>query len=154
MRYLFSSCALGLTLALAGCGGGGGDAGPVQPAVPPVAALPDTITLQKIDNVVGTGALAVAGKAVSVHYTGWMYDATASSKKGTQFDSSVGKAAFSFVLASGSVIKGFDEGVTGMQVGGKRTVFIPASLGYGSQGNSAIPPNTNLVFDIELVEVR
>lgn len=152
MRYLFSSCALGLTLALSGCGGGGGDtAAPVQPVVPPVA---DTIVLQKIDNVVGTGAPAIAGKTVSVQYTGWLYDAAVPSKKGVQFDSSVGKAAFSFVLDSGSVIKGFDQGVTGMQVGGKRTVLIPASMGYGAQGNSAIPPNSNLVFDIELVEVR
>ena len=157
MRHLFSSCAFGLALALAGCGGGGGGGGDVAaPVTPTIPAVPDTITLQKIDNVVGTGALAVAGKTVYVHYTGWLYDATATSKKGAQVDSSAGRSPLDFVLAGGLVIKGFDEGVTGMRVGGKRTVMIPASMGYGATGagNGAIPPNANLVFDIELVEVR
>lgn len=154
MRHLFSSCAFGLALALAGCGGGGGGGDVAAPVAPTIPAVPDTITLQKIDNVVGTGALAVAGKTVYVHYTGWLYDATATSKKGAQFDSSAGRSPLDFVLAGGLVIKGFDEGVTGMRVGGKRTVMIPASMGYGAPGNGVIPPNANLVFDIELVEVR
>ena len=154
MRHLFSSCTLGLTLALAGCGGGGGDTTPVQPVVPPVAPVADTITLQKIDNVVGTGAPAIAGKTVSVQYTGWLYEVTVPSKKGVMFDSSAGRLPLTVMLGNGSLIKGFEEGVIGMQVGGKRTVLIPASLGYGAQGNNGIPPNTNLVFDIELVEVR
>lgn len=154
MRHLFSSCAFGLALALAGCGGGGGGGNVAAPVAPTIPAVPDTITLQKIDNVVGTGALAVAGKTVYVHYIGWLYDATATSKKGAQFDSSAGRSPLDFVLAGGLVIKGFDEGVTGMRVGGKRTVMIPASMGYGATGNGVIPPNANLVFDIELVEVR
>jgi FKBP-type peptidyl-prolyl cis-trans isomerase FkpA len=149
MKQLFSSCLFGMTLVLAGCGGGGGDNASVT-----TPAVPDTITLQKSDTVVGTGAEAVVGSNVAVHYTGYLYDASKTSFKGTTFDSSVGRSPFEFKVGAGGVIKGFDEGVKGMKVGGKRTVLIPASMGYGATVNGSIPANSNLVFDIELVSVK
>jgi FKBP-type peptidyl-prolyl cis-trans isomerase FkpA len=139
---------LGLGLGLAGCGGGSGDS-----ATGATPAIPDTITLQKIDLVTGTGAEAVVGKTVTVHYTGYLYDASKTSLKGATFDSSAGGSPLGFVVGGGRLIKGFDEGVRGMKVGGKRTVIIPASMGYGNQATGTIPANANLVFDIELVTV-
>lgn len=104
------------------------------------------------DTVVGTGTEAKAGKTVVVDYTGWLYE---NDKKGKQFDSSVGKKKFSFPLGAGMVIKGWDEGVAGMKVGGKRTLIIPFNLGYGTRGaGAAIPPNSDLIFDVELFEVK
>lgn len=149
MKKLFSSCLFGVTLALAGCGGGSGD----TPAVI-TPAVPDTIALQKIDTVTGTGAEAVVGSNVAVQYTGYLYDAAKPSSKGTTFDTSVGRSPFEFKVGGGAVIKGFDEGVKGMKVGGKRTVLIPASMGYGATAVGTIPANSNLVFDIELVSVK
>ena len=111
--------------------------------------------LQKIDVNAGTGAEAVAGKLVVVHYTGWLYDPAAPDGHGAKFDSSVGKSPFSFPLGGGRVIKGWDEGVAGMKVGGKRTLVIPPALGYGERGaGSVIPPNATLLFDVELLEVK
>ena len=111
----------------------------------------------KITDVkVGTGAEAVAGKTVSVHYTGWLYDAVGSDIHGPQFDSSRDRGEpFSFALGAGRVIKGWDQGVAGMKVGGQRTLVIPPELGYGARGaGGVIPPNATLVFDVELVGVR
>ena len=98
---------------------------------------------------VGAGKTAKAGDSVEVHYTGWLTD-------GTKFDSSVDRGRpFGFQLGAGRVIKGWDEGVAGMKVGGKRKLHIPAVLGYGSRGAGAvIPPNAELVFEVELVGVR
>jgi len=112
--------------------------------------------LQKTDTTVGTGAEAVAGKIAVVHYTGWLYDASATDKKGRKFDSSLDRhSPFSFPLGSGRVIRGWDEGVVGMRVGGKRTLVIPPDLAYGSRGaGGVIPPGATLVFEIELLEVR
>ncbi len=112
--------------------------------------------LQKIDVKQGTGAEAVAGKAVIVHYTGWLYDPAAADRKGAKFDSSLDrKVPFGFVLGAGRVIKGWDEGVAGMKVGGQRTLVIPPQLGYGERGaGGAIPPNATLLFDVELLEVK
>ncbi|MBF0492243.1 MAG: FKBP-type peptidyl-prolyl cis-trans isomerase [Deltaproteobacteria bacterium] len=102
---------------------------------------------------VGTGAVATAGKTVSVHYTGWLDEKGA---KGKKFDSSVDRGQkFEFHLGAGQVIKGWDEGVAGMKVGGKRTLYIPSKLGYGARGaGAAIPPNADLIFDVELFEVK
>jgi len=106
------------------------------------------------DTQVGTGAEAVAGKQVTVHYTGWL-DA-GKGAKGKKFDSSVDHGQpFTFPLGAGMVIQGWDEGVAGMKIGGKRTLMIPAALGYGARGAGAdIPPNADLVFDVELLGVK
>ena len=105
--------------------------------------------LKYVDQVVGTGELAVAGKTANVHYTGWL-------ENGKKFDSSVDRGQpFSFPLGAGRVIKGWDEGVQGMKVGGKRKLTIPSDLGYGSRGaGGVIPPNATLIFDVELLGVR
>lgn len=114
-----------------------------------VAGVSDVTELKKEDEVVGTGAEAVAGKTVSVHYTGWLTD-------GTKFDSSVDRGTpFEFQLGAGQVIKGWDEGVAGMKVGGKRKLTIPPDMGYGARGaGGVIPPNATLVFDVELLDVK
>jgi FKBP-type peptidyl-prolyl cis-trans isomerase FkpA len=124
---------------------GGSDDAPAVPVASPAA-------LVKTDTVVGTGADATAGKTVKVYYTGWLYSATATGNKGAQFDSLTTGTGLSFKLGTGQVISGFDQGVTGMKVGGKRTVLIPSALGYGASGQGGIPPNSGLVFDIELKE--
>jgi len=113
-----------------------------------------TMGLQKIDTVVGKGKVAEAGKEVTVNYTGWLYVPKAPKKHGEQFDSSVGRAPFSFPLGGGQVIQGWDQGVAGMKVGGKRTLIIPAALGYGARGVGPIPPNSDLIFDVELLDVK
>ena len=105
------------------------------------------------DLKVGTGAEAVKGKVVVVHYSGWLNENNARAKK---FDSSLDRnEPFTFFLGRGMVIAGWEEGVQGMKVGGKRTLYIPAKLGYGSRGaGSVIPPNADLIFDVELLEVK
>lgn len=105
------------------------------------------------EHVAGTGIEAVAGKHVKVHYTGWLNDGD---NKGKKFDSSVDRGKpFTFTLGVGMVIKGWDQGVSGMKVGGKRTLYIPAELGYGTRGaGGVIPPNADLIFDVELLGVK
>jgi len=112
--------------------------------------------LQIIDTTVGTGPEAVKGKVVVVHYTGWLYDPSLPDKKGKKFDSSLDrKSPFSFPLGGGRVIRGWDEGVAGMHVGGKRTLVIPADMAYGSRGaGGVIPPHATLMFDVELLAVN
>jgi FKBP-type peptidyl-prolyl cis-trans isomerase FkpA len=119
--------------------------------------LMDNITsLQVTDSKVGAGAEAKSGHQVTVHYTGWLYDPKAADKHGKKFDSSKDHGEpFSFKLGGGQVIRGWDQGVAGMKVGGKRTLVIPSELGYGQRGaGGAIPPNATLLFDVELVEVK
>lgn len=109
-----------------------------------------------VDGKVGSGAEAKPGMTVQVLYTGWLYDDRAKDKHGTKFDSTDdhGGQPFSFPLGQGQVIKGWDQGVAGMRVGGERTLLIPAELGYGARGASdVIPPNASLVFDVKLVGV-
>ncbi len=105
--------------------------------------------LKYTDDQVGSGTEAQTGKTVSVHYTGWLLD-------GTKFDSSRDRnAPFTFPLGRGQVIKGWDEGVAGMKVGGKRTLVIPPDLGYGARGaGGVIPPNATLKFEVELLDVK
>jgi len=127
----------------------GNAAAPGSSPTPTVkAAAASTGGLVSTDTVVGTGAEAVAGKKVTVNYTGTLDD-------GTKFDSSLDRnQPFDFTLGTGQVIKGWDDGVVGMKVGGKRTLVIPASLGYGASANGAIPANSTLHFDIELLNVQ
>jgi FKBP-type peptidyl-prolyl cis-trans isomerase FkpA len=112
--------------------------------------------LIKTDVKLGTGDLATAGKSVSVHYTGWLYDAAATNHHGKKFDSSRDRnEPFEFPLGGGRVIAGWDQGVAGMKVGGQRTLIIPANMGYGAAGaGRVIPPNATLVFDVELLGVK
>ena len=131
-----------------------------QPAGSPPAAVQSKLDakggqLQKNDIKVGSGAEAVKGKAVVVHYTGWLYDPE-TSKKGVKFDSSRDRnVPFGFVIGEGRVIKGWDDGVQGMKVGGQRTLIIPPDMGYGERGaGGVIPPNATLIFDVELLEVK
>ncbi|MCB0346055.1 MAG: FKBP-type peptidyl-prolyl cis-trans isomerase [Bdellovibrionales bacterium] len=121
------------------------------------AAEADIVTtssgLQYKDTQVGTGPTAESGMNVSVHYTGWLNQ---DGDKGTKFDSSLDRGRpFVFPLGKGRVIRGWDEGVAGMKVGGKRTLMIPSKLGYGARGAGAvIPPNADLIFDVELLGVK
>jgi peptidylprolyl isomerase len=105
--------------------------------------------LKYVDEMVGTGAAPTRGKQVTVHYTGTL-------ENGTKFDSSVDrKQPFKFIIGVGQVIKGWDEGVMTMKVGGKRKLIIPANLGYGARGaGGVIPPNATLLFDVELLDVQ
>ena len=121
---------------------------PFEQAGPEGKEVTTSSGLQYIDLTVGTGATAQAGQTVTVHYTGWL-------ENGKKFDSSVDRGQpFSFPLGAGRVIKGWDEGVQGMMVGGKRKLTIPSSLGYGTRGaGSAIPPNATLIFEVELLGV-
>lgn len=123
--------------------GGGSDTSPTIPVASPA-------TLTFTENVVGTGTVAAAPLNVTVYYTGWLYSETATGHKGTQFDTLTTGAGYTFKLGAGKVIAGFEEGVIGMKVGGKRTVMIPSNKGYGAAGTNGIPPNSGLVFDIEL----
>ena len=127
---------LALALSLAACGGGGGTTAPT-----------DTTPLGIEDLVVGTGATAATGDTVTVNYVGTFTN-------GQKFDSSydAGKP-FSFSIGAGQVIKGWDQGVPGMKVGGKRRLTVPPSLGYGSQARGAIPANSTLIFEIELLSI-
>jgi FKBP-type peptidyl-prolyl cis-trans isomerase len=156
---LFSRVALGLAFVLffAGCTGPAspaaapGSAGnsATAPSLTPVFPVPTVTQLKMEDLKVGTGAEAVDGKTVTVQYTGWLPD-------GTKFDSSYDHGQpFSFVLGQGQVIKGWDQGVKGMKVGGQRRLTIPSDLAYGSQGaGGVIPPGATLVFDVELQGVK
>ncbi len=113
-------------------------------------------TLQKNDVKQGTGTEAQAGKTVVVHYTGWLYDPAQPGGKGAKFDSSLDrKEPFEFPLGGNRVIRGWDEGVAGMKVGGQRTLIIPPDMGYGARGaGGVIPPNATLIFDVELLDVK
>jgi len=154
-RHLLAAAGLVSTLSLAACGGGGSDSG--TPADWASVSGSNAITaLKTTDTTVGTGATAGASSTVGVRYTGWLYDVrVANTQKGTQFDSNVSAASpYSFQLGKNQVIPGFEQGVSGMKVGGKRTVVIPAALAYGSQGANTIPPNAALIFDVELISAQ
>ena len=112
--------------------------------------------LVRQDESVGTGAEAQSGRTVTVHYTGWLYDASRPDQRGAKFDSSRDRnQPFSFNLGAGEVIRGWDEGVAGMKVGGRRILTIPPDMGYGARGaGGVIPPNATLLFDVELLDVR
>lgn len=153
--------ALAATLMLAGCAGSKGPAATGDPAAAPAPAtdaaaaapkpkihkLPSGLVYE--DLVVGNGTMADPGLTVSVHYTGWLTN-------GNKFDSSFDRGRpYTFVLGTGAVIAGWDQGIKGMRLGGKRKLTIPPDMGYGAAGNGErIPPNSTLVFEVELVGVQ
>ena len=143
------SIVCGVCFVVAGCGGND-SSGPSSSQ--PRAEFSQT------DLVVGTGTAATTGRLLTVNYTGWLYDPAATEQKGRQFDSSLspGRTPFQFTLGAGGVIRGWDQGVVGMRVGGRRRLVIPPELAYGAQGagQGTIPPNATLVFDIELLAVQ
>ena len=123
-------------------------------AAPAVAAPPGE--LQIVELAPGDGAAIAAGAVAVVHYTGWLYETAATDHKGAKFDSSVDRGEpFEFAIGVGQVIKGWDEGVLSMKVGGKRRLTIPAALAYGDAGaGGVIPPGATLVFDVELLGIE
>jgi FKBP-type peptidyl-prolyl cis-trans isomerase FkpA len=137
------------------------EAAPAAPAAPLVvgSATPGPAAEQLIitDTKVGTGTEATVGATVYMHYSGWLYRPLAKNMHGKMFDSSIARGEpLDFVLGAGRVIKGWDQGIIGMKVGGKRTLIIPSELAYGARPTpgSGIPPNSALIFDVELVNVK
>jgi FKBP-type peptidyl-prolyl cis-trans isomerase FkpA len=143
--FAVSVIVLSAFILVSGCGGDSGTS--------PSASTP-TAPYSQTDLRAGTGADAATGKRATVNYTGWLYDPARPDNKGAQFDTSVGRQPFVFTLGAGQVIRGWDQGVVGMKVGGQRRLVIPAELGYGPQGNGPIPGGATLVFDIELLDVQ
>lgn len=139
MRSLSVSL-LFMTVALAGC-----DSNPSSPS----SGVPFTVT----DIVVGDGEEAVNGRTLVVNYTGWLYDASAPDNRGAVFDSTEGRQPLSFLLGSGQVIQGWEQGLRGMRVGGTRELVIPPELGFGNQPAGSIPPNSTLIFEVDLINV-
>jgi FKBP-type peptidyl-prolyl cis-trans isomerase FkpA len=133
--------ALSVVVLVAASGCGGSSSTPSTPSAP----------FTKIDVIVGTGATATAGRSLTVAYTGWLYDQTKTEGKGAQFDTGT---SFRFTLGIGAVIAGWDQGLPGMQVGGRRRLTIPPELAYKETGNGSIPGNASLVFDINLLNVQ
>ena len=144
VRLALRTAAVVLATLLAAC---------ADPGPPPGGTI---AKFETIDQVVGTGAVATSGQDVVVHYTGWNYDSRLPDKRGGKFDSSLDRhEPFTFLLGAGRVIRGWDEGVAGMRVGGKRVLMIPPEYGYGRKGaGGVIPPNGSLVFEVELIDVR
>jgi FKBP-type peptidyl-prolyl cis-trans isomerase FkpA len=134
-----------------------GRAAAQEPATPPAPAPATESTLLVTDVVKGVGDEALPGMVVIVHYTGWLYDPAAKDNHGRQFDSSRERGQpFSFPLGAGRVIRGWEQGIPGMKVGGTRRLVIPPELAYGARGagNGVIPPHSTLVFDVELLAVE
>ncbi len=146
-RQVFSLVVLILAVVVtAGCSGS--DSNPTGPILP-------FSPFSQLDLNIGTGAEAVVGTRVTVNYTGWLYDPAQPENKGQQFDSSDGRQPFTFTVGAGQVIRGWDQGIPGMKVGGQRRLTIPPDLAYGSEGaGGIIPPNATLVFDVELLDVQ
>ena len=139
------AAAVGTVTALfaAGCNGGS-----------PVSPIQPRAEFSQVDLRAGTGAEAATGRRVTVHYTGWLYNPSGPDGKGQLFQTSVGGAPFSVVLGAGQVIRGWDQGVVGMRVGGVRRLVLPPELAYGQTGSGPIPPNATIVFEIELLDVQ
>jgi FKBP-type peptidyl-prolyl cis-trans isomerase FkpA len=150
-QFLFAASVVGTLGAFTAC-----SSSDSSPSSSGETGLSSITTLQVNEVKTGTGTDATNGKTVTVHYTGWLYSESAADHHGTKFDSSRDRnQPFSFLLGAGQVIKGWDQGVAGMKVGGQRTLVIPPSLGYGSSGaGGVIPPNATLVFDVELLGVQ
>jgi FKBP-type peptidyl-prolyl cis-trans isomerase FkpA len=145
---LLLAAALVAVLGLTACGGGS-DSGST-----PAVKGEDVATLTITNPTVGTGPAAVSGNNLSVQYTLWLYSSTAVGNKGKQIESNVGSAPFTFKLGAGQVIPGWDQGLVGVMAGGKRTLIIPSSLGYGPNGQGAIPGGSALVFDVTVATIN
>ena len=137
---------LSLLFVTAGCFGS--DDSPVAPSA--TANVP----FQIIDLAVGTGPAAANGDSLTVSYTGWLWDPNGVDNKGQVFDSASAAAPFAFVLGTGQVIAGWDQGVVGMLVGGVRRLIIPPALAYGEAGSGPIPPNATIIFEIGLIAIQ
>lgn len=139
-----AAAALGASV-LAACG--------PEPAQIPAGEVTELVA---VDVREGEGLVAEPGRIAFVHYTGWLYDPSAEDRRGAKFDSSRDRnRPFNFEIGAGRVISGWDQGVPGMRVGGRRLLFIPSALAYGERGAGAdIPPNSTLVFEVELLELR
>jgi FKBP-type peptidyl-prolyl cis-trans isomerase len=142
MRAVKLSCSVVLLALSVACGS------PTAPT-PPALDVPFSTT----DLVVGTGTEATTGKTVRVYYTGWIYSTSATDNKGSQFDSNTSGTGLPFTIGAGQVIKGWEQGLVGMKVGGKRRIVIPPDLAYGSEPNGPIPGNSTLLFEVELLSV-
>ncbi|QPF76360.1 FKBP-type peptidyl-prolyl cis-trans isomerase [Roseateles sp. DAIF2] len=151
-RHLLALSAATVTLlGLSACGGGGGG-NDNTPGWGEVSGSTAITTLKTTDTLLGAGAEAQNGKKLTVHYTGWLYDVrVTANQKGTQFETSTNGSPIAFTLGAGTLIKGWEQGLVGMKVGGKRTLLIPASLAYGSAGQRDIPGNAALIFEIQLI---
>ncbi len=156
-----TSLALAATILLIACQPANDNSAATTAGADPAAATSGKETspvteLQIIDVQEGDGATAAAGQTVVVHYTGWLHDPAQADNKGAKFDSSVDRnQPFQFPLGAGRVIRGWDEGVAGMQVGGKRLLVIPPAMGYGERGaGGVIPPNATLLFEVDLLDIR
>ena len=148
---VFVMCAM--SLLVAACGKQESPKPAAAPAAAATVAAPTE--LQKVDVVKGTGEGISQGQVAVVHYTGWLYDPSAPEQKGGKFDSSRDRGQpFSFMIGAGQVIRGWDEGVQGMQPGGQRRLVIPSDLAYGEPGKGPIPPGATLVFDVELLAIE
>lgn len=134
-----------IAVGISACGGGSTPSAPVVDT----SGSASVVALKTIDTTVGSGVAVNTNNKVTVIYTGWLYDVKATNLRGAKFDG----GTFTFTIG-GNVIAGWNQGIPGMQVGGKRTLIIPSSLGYGPQGNGPIPGNAALVFDVELVSVQ
>ena len=141
---------LAVALVAVGCNNDNGGGSPTDPSQV-------NVEYSFSDLTVGTGPQVVSGNSVTVNYTGWLYNPAGSASKGAEFDSSLrpGRTPYALVVGARQVIPGFEQAVVGMQVGGKRRVYIPPSLAYGSSGSQdgSIPPNASIVFEIELVSI-
>ena len=149
MKSVFQLIAtLACAVALTACGAAANTEKPV--VLDPNTQVKDLVLTNP---VVGTGTAAVAGDTLKVLYTGWLYDASKPDNKGKQFDANQTGAGFDFVLGSGTVIVGWDQGLVGMKVGGTRILSIPYTLGYGARGASSIPAYAGLLFEVKLIGV-
>jgi len=144
MRLFVCVLALVTMPLLAGCGSSS------SPSTPSTSVG----TFTQTDLVVGTGADATAGKVITVNYTLWLYDTSKADGKGTLVQTSIGSTPFTFTLGAGQVIKGWDQGVVGMKVGGTRRLIVPPDLAYGAVAQNGIPANATLVFEIILLSVQ
>ena len=151
MRVFAAAGAVAIAAVLAGCSSSATEA-PVAAAKAEPATISHASGLRVADTKVGTGPFPKQGQTCVMHYTGWLYQ---NGQRGAKFDSSVDRGKpFEFPLGAGAVIRGWDEGVAGMKVGGKRTLIIPPDLGYGGNPRTGIPAYSTLIFEVELLAVK